>query len=495
MKRVYLKEVMDLIVDNINESGENKQDAVVKFLLEKEIALMLWPQIKLYYPNIIINKTYEKWYNERLIRAQRQEREIVNIVGLLKEKNIDFMLVKGLALSQILVNDPFARECSDIDILVNKEDMIKTYKALSNLGYRFIEGYNTRGVPIVSDTPDYLYAEDYHEFPCIKYHGKSEFTIIEIKYATSAISYKYIKDFWENSIEISIGNTLVRTFNILDTLIHIIAHLYVNSQCEDGYITSKYFRDFVDLKIFLDTYLDIDWNYIFQRINKYEMIHQAYFALNSINILWPNTVDIGVVSMFNLDKISYNFKCNANGEIWNWKSNIITRCFNEGLRLKEYNLLYKNQMFDETKKRDIVDSQTCEMLIKRGVIEFFVIAKYDTSIKNVNLLLVYNKEIFNNKKVYFFVSLIDNNRNNEIATYNVSNPDKIKWNNLCGEWNSYNYGGKGIEQISIDIKNILSDDCNEICLLLDSFEKIGMVGFRGTGAKGEILISDSIFKK
>lgn len=481
--------IMELIVKNIKENGLSKKDEVAKFLLEKKISLMFFPELEILFPNNLVSEHYKICYENRIRQVTIQRSELKSIDAVLKSKKIEFMVVKGMPLSQILVSNPFARECSDIDILVKKEDMFKCYKELSLYGYRFLEGLDEYGKPIISNKPDYLYADDYHEFPCIKIHNDNIYTIIEIKYTTSAIPYKYINKFWEDSIVINLGNVAVRTFSITDSLIHIIAHLYVNSQCVDGYVSVKFFRDFVDLKIFLDKYTGIEWDFVLQKVYEYEMIHQVFFAFNSINFIWPNTISTDIIKKFSLDKIVYTCKCNENGEMLNWKSDIRTRCFDENLRLREYALLYKENLFNQNRCRNILVPGVCKKLLIQGNVEYFIVASFNSISKQVNLLLVYNEKLFREKNIYFIISIIDGDRNQKLVTRNVSNPDKIKWNNLLGQWNSYEYDGKGFEWINIDIANILLDGCKEICVLIDSYKKIGTIGFKGTGANGDIIIS------
>ena len=483
-------EILDLIVENVKCNGLSQKDAIAKFLLEKKISLMFFPDLEILFPEFPISEEYEISYGERKRRMVVQERELDCINATLIKAGIEFMIVKGMPLSKILTDNPFARECSDIDILVKKEDMLNCYRALSSCGYRFWEGVSEYGELLVSDSPDYLFAADYHEFQCVKFLGDNSYNVIEIKYATSAVPYKYIKSFWDNAININVGNVLVRTFSYLDTLVHIIAHLYVNSQCEDGYVSTKFFRDIIDLKIFLDVYADIDWDYIFRKAHECEMVHQVYFALNAINSMWQNTVNAETVAMFCLDRVDYACKCNEQGELWNWKSDIKTRCFNEELRVREYGLLYKECLFDESGGKKNSEVEGGGELFNQGEVEYFVGIDYDSMCKKVHLFLIYNEETFREKKIYFTISVIDNNRDQALVERSVSNSDVIKWNGLLGQWDHYVYNGNGIERICINVDNIFANNCNKISVLIDSFERVGKNGFRGTGTKGSVIISD-----
>jgi len=69
--------------------------------------------------------------------------ELLQIVKSLKTEHIDFMPFKGPVLSQLLYNDVTQRQYGDLDILIQKSDILKVAQILKNFGY----------VPIYSLSP------------------------------------------------------------------------------------------------------------------------------------------------------------------------------------------------------------------------------------------------------------------------------------------------------------------------------------------------------
>ena len=59
----------------------------------------------------------------------------LNLIAALKEESIEFLVLKGAALSSQLYNDPFTRSFVDIDILVKREDLKQAQKLLHSIGF------------------------------------------------------------------------------------------------------------------------------------------------------------------------------------------------------------------------------------------------------------------------------------------------------------------------------------------------------------------------
>ena len=69
------------------------------------------------------------------LRNQLLAEELARLLSLLEEAGIRVIPLKGVALAQSLYRDPAARVCSDIDILVPKEDAARTIDLLLAAGY------------------------------------------------------------------------------------------------------------------------------------------------------------------------------------------------------------------------------------------------------------------------------------------------------------------------------------------------------------------------
>lgn len=463
-------------------------DKIVDFLIEKILVVFLYPRIRKYIVSSKIDD-YDRIYDKLYQDIERQVEEIKKIQRQLDSQEIGVMFVKGALLSKIAYDDFYVRQCSDIDFLVNREDMINAYNGVYKLGYRFVTGYDENNMPTLSEHPDYLYSKDYHEFGCLKKDKDDNCVEIEVKYATSAIPYKYIKDFQQNYQLVDIEDLKIKTFNLTFTFIHICAHLYVNSQCEDGYINDVMFRDFVDLKMFLCKHGEMDWASIYEKAKKYEIIHQLYFALHSINLFWPNTVATDVVESFNPCKITYAYKGNEFGEVYTWGSDIVTRSFDEKLRMKEYSFIYKTDIFNQANTPCIIDDDsTHSFLIEKDNIQIPVFLSYDSTSYCIRIVTLFNAVLFKEEELYFYITLIDNDISQEIIEHIISNPKDIKFENVQGTWDTYIHKDQGINFINIKIEDIFNDKSDKVYVLIDIYKKIGANGFRGTGAKASYIV-------
>ena len=79
--------------------------------------------------------------------------DLLTIAKLFKEKNIEFTVMKGMALTIGNIYKPGIRGSRDIDILINKQEIGSAYKALRSIGFRYEN-------PKTHDNANFLYG--YH---------------------------------------------------------------------------------------------------------------------------------------------------------------------------------------------------------------------------------------------------------------------------------------------------------------------------------------------
>lgn len=94
----------------------------------------------------IIHEEFRRIYPEAFIgkRLETLKQKNINynifknmkdIICLFNEYNIDYSILKGIPLAKQVYKSPEVRRTSDIDILVNKKDLIKIIRILSEIGY------------------------------------------------------------------------------------------------------------------------------------------------------------------------------------------------------------------------------------------------------------------------------------------------------------------------------------------------------------------------
>ncbi|WP_431860983.1 nucleotidyltransferase domain-containing protein [Azospirillum sp.] len=70
------------------------------------------------------------------VRAMRQAAAVRRVTGALADAGIDVLVLKGIALSQLLYGAPDLRPAVDIDLLVARERALDAHRVLETLGYR-----------------------------------------------------------------------------------------------------------------------------------------------------------------------------------------------------------------------------------------------------------------------------------------------------------------------------------------------------------------------
>lgn len=463
-------------------------------LIEKRIFIFLYPHISDYIPEEYKDGLETK-YDLLKQEIDRHIKEIENIQKGFMKEGINAVFIKGLFLSQIAYKSLYARQYNDIDIVVEKEDMLRAYRVVYEQGYKFCPGFDrVSGEPILLDTPEFLFRDDHHEYPCRKKDEDGNRIKLEVKYATSAIPYKNIRDFINHYQVIKINQAEIKTLDNNYTLLHIIAHLYENVQGEDNiYGSERYLKDFTDLKMFLNQHSDIDWEYLYDKAEKLEIVHQIYFSLYSLNALWKNTIETEILDLFNPRNITYIYEGNEYGERYTWKNDIITRCFNREERLKEYCHLYKTELFDRTDIPLIKnDGNIHTFIIEKGDVESNIFVSIDRMNKCIRLIMLFDSEMFSKEDLYFYLTLVDNDMSKDMINRNICATKEVFYTNLEGEWKTYHYKMQGISFVDIKTDDIFSAACNKIYMLVDIYKNIGDVGFRGTGAKCEFILCNTI---
>ena len=100
------------------------------------------------FPNVpeAVQSELKGLYLANALRNQLLAEELARLLGLLEAAGIGVIPLKGVALAQLLFGDPAARVCSDIDILVPAEEVVRARRIILANGYssRFSEDFFAR---------------------------------------------------------------------------------------------------------------------------------------------------------------------------------------------------------------------------------------------------------------------------------------------------------------------------------------------------------------
>lgn len=456
---------------------------ILNYAMEGKFFNWFYRQIKQ-----IIPGQYKELYRNEYLKLQRriqmQLSEMERIVSYFNKKGLDYIIVKGSVLSQIIYDDYSLRQSSDIDIIVPELKLNTAYKYLENLGYKFCAGYDFKRNDLdLLEAPFFLYFYDYHEYQCALEIKKGEYLKVEIKRNTSAIPFQYIKDFWGAREFVKIENKQYVTFDLLHTLLHLFANIYENIVEEMSILKGRYFRDIIDLFFFMEKYIDIDWNIIFDFSNKYEMTHKIFAVMNILNSVYLNYFSQEICEIFNPKNITYKYNGNESGEKFLWKSDFLIRAFNKDLRIREYSVNKKSEVFygknlDSSVKFHL--SNNHEYLLERNICL--------NNAMNFKVTLSY---VFSNRMIFFLFSYEKDQLKKGIFPYiSFCNNSKELYKEIYFDFNDYTFSTNSKESIMkiidkgdysecyVEIKKEeLFENGDIVCCLLEFRKKIGKVGF------------------
>lgn len=144
------------------------------------------------------------------IWRKKQCSTIYEICNLLYQKNIKYILFKGIMLSQLLYGNVYSRVSGDVDIFVTKEDFDRAYNLIIKSGFLLVnEKYLDNG-HIVALAKDNV--------------------LIELHKNILNPRLSIDESFLQNNIQtIQLNQSIISTFNTTATLLHLIYHLYAHT--------------------------------------------------------------------------------------------------------------------------------------------------------------------------------------------------------------------------------------------------------------------------
>jgi len=108
----------------------------------------------------------------QLMKYLAAKHDLSEIATAFKENNIDFVVMKGMALTIGGIYKPSVRGSRDIDILVDKQEIGSAYKALRSIGFRYEN-------PKTLDNANFLYG---HHLPAMR---NTQGTLVELHWQVS----------------------------------------------------------------------------------------------------------------------------------------------------------------------------------------------------------------------------------------------------------------------------------------------------------------------
>ncbi|QUH29759.1 nucleotidyltransferase family protein [Vallitalea guaymasensis] len=146
------------------------------------------------------------------------------VVKLFQANNIQFFIIKGIALDKIIYNGISMRESRDIDIVVRRESMSDAIDLLLNNDYIFTTDRNGNSKSVSVGFSDIVQHE-------ITFLNQDKTIEVELKQLLNGIFDKsFIEDCFKNIKVNEINNVLIPTLNVDYTFLVLIAYVYKDSE-------------------------------------------------------------------------------------------------------------------------------------------------------------------------------------------------------------------------------------------------------------------------
>ena len=178
------------------------------------------------------------------------------------DNQLPVIALKGLALAKSIYGDIALRPMSDMDLLVQEEDLVRAGRILLTLGYKQDFPDWERTLKVCNHLPGFT-----------NKNGE----IIELHWnivaADSSIKVD-LDGLWDRSCLIKIDNVGVRVFSLEDLFLHLCIHACVHLQIGLGLI------HLCDLAGLIKTSVDkIDWQIVIERANRWNGQRCVYLML------------------------------------------------------------------------------------------------------------------------------------------------------------------------------------------------------------------------
>lgn len=205
--------------------------------------------------------------------------EFVRIFEIAEDLKIKMVAIKGVVFNHLLYGNSSLRRTSDIDVLINKNDLFTMADGIKSLGYSDSPD-NNRGVL----SREYYLRRDHHlvlekeAFPNMFVSVNLHWDILN----PFASIKNMVDDFLENAVIRTMDGKNILTLSDEDMLFESIIELYKDIPEERCFIPKR----LIDISAIIDIYGNgIDWCHFAGRAKRYRINNLAYYCLISVKDL------------------------------------------------------------------------------------------------------------------------------------------------------------------------------------------------------------------
>ncbi|MGI9534593.1 MAG: nucleotidyltransferase domain-containing protein [Thermodesulfobacteriota bacterium] len=246
-------------------------------------------------PEDIINRVNEL-NREEVIKIMYLTNELTELNKEFNSKEIEYILLKGLALGADLYGDLNLRQIGDLDLLVRKEDIDKAATLLLNRGYNYFFDLTDRQRKIYENSSIYLSDHDMHYsffHPVKKVSVELHWSLMPEKYSF----YQKTKDVFDRKKTINIEGNEINSLSEEDLLLFLSLH-----GVKHGWLRLFWL---CDIARFLKVKDKVDLACVIRRAESLNCSRSLFLALNSSELVIPGQLNEELIGYIKNDKEIY----------------------------------------------------------------------------------------------------------------------------------------------------------------------------------------------
>lgn len=239
---------------------------------QHDIGALIYSNICKYLPELIepneLGSLFKENYQVATVNNMLLLKELASVLALLKESQISFALIKGLALTKRLYGGINIKPSRDIDILVQKKDLEAIKSLFIAQDYQI-----SRDSPLIDGLV--LQRRGAASSPSVEFE-----TELVCGYPLRNIDYQ--EDIWGRLKTEEIDTVEFTTLSYENELIYICLHFYHHFYCFVFFLSSlPRFKWLCDVDRFITKYSNqIDWDDFIDRCKEYGIVNIIYYVFS-----------------------------------------------------------------------------------------------------------------------------------------------------------------------------------------------------------------------
>ncbi|PFL57204.1 hypothetical protein COJ27_29835 [Bacillus cereus] len=278
-------------------------------------------------------------YNAQLHRGEEQLKSVLNICELLNKEKIDYVILKGIVLSNSVYRDMGVRVFNDCDILVKSDQLQQVSTLLKSQGY--IQGEFCHAVNEIKPAKRREIIQQpliSHELLPFEKKSDSQFIeshIVDVQFSidlrTNTRTDDIVNKMIEKSQNVLIKDVPVRTLSWDDTLLFLCIHFYkeaISYEEIEGYRDILLYKILDIYKLLGNNYIKIDWYNFYKITNEYDQNKAVYYAFYILDNIYPNILPDGCLEKIKPKSTEFvSYVIDKDKNTWVWQDEISQRLF------------------------------------------------------------------------------------------------------------------------------------------------------------------------